>query len=122
MDVPVMHDMAAESESNDGSFSFLSREENSSDYMIDFDVGGINLSEILASSFNKLSEFDDNVIEGARINDESEAKGIAGEVYTVKEKMVENWNEDSDYFEAKMESGFGSLASFYESSEEYWLF
>ncbi|KAJ0089894.1 hypothetical protein Patl1_13778 [Pistacia atlantica] len=122
MDVPVMHDMAAESESNDCSFSFLSREENSSDYTIDFDVGGIDLSEILAFSFNKLSGFDDNVIEEATINYKSEAKGIAGEAYLVKEKMVENWNEDSDYFEAKMESGFASLASFYESSEEYWSF
>lgn len=111
--------MAAESEFNDGSFSFVSNEQHSLGHMIDFDEWGINLSEILASSFNKLSDFDD-VIEGARINSEIEAKGIEGEAYLVKEKMVENRDDGIDCFEAKMESGFGS--SSHESSEEFWLF
>lgn len=109
--------MAAEFESNEGSFSFLSKEENSSDYKIDLDWGDINLSEILASRFNMISDFDDictmdNVTEGTMIKNESEAK-VAGEAFLVNEKMVEIGNDDSDCFEAKKESDFGSLGSFY---------
>lgn len=109
--------MAAEFESNEGSFSFLSKEENSSDYMIDLDWGDINLSEILASRFNMISDFDDictmdNVTEGTMIKNESEAK-VAGEAFLVNEKMVEIGIDDSDCFEAKKESDFGSLGSFY---------
>ncbi|KAI9192612.1 hypothetical protein LWI28_025491 [Acer negundo] len=113
------YNSTVESESTGGSsssFSFLSKEENSSEYVTGFDIGGISLSEFF--DFNDFCDVN-NVIEGdiSANPEESDTDLLLNE-----ELMLENWNcGDGCDIQANMDSNFGSSASFLESGEDWMI-
>ncbi|XP_022775639.1 myb-related protein 308-like [Durio zibethinus] len=119
-DAKLVHETAVESESRDGSFTLLSsKEENpSSKFSMDFGIGEISISEALASDdLTQLSDFDlcdmnSTVIYEYGTND-------CGQALLPPQLMVENWSgNDCVELEANLDSDFGFLAAFLESTED----
>ncbi|XVE97756.1 hypothetical protein REPUB_Repub03eG0046200 [Reevesia pubescens] len=123
MDAKIVHNIAAESESSDGSLTALMscNEENYSlDFMVDINAGEASVSEILASGFPKhdlgTSEMD-NVIQGD--SDNYTSKIAESQAFLLPEEMEQSWSGSDYNIQANLDSGFVSLLAFLESAEDW---
>lgn len=126
---PQQHkSVTAESGSSDASGDLNLSEEGRFNMDFNMGMGDICLSGILDSDFNKLSEFElgnvmvQGVQQGSNNGCQSDLSPFSDQEVYVSEEMVENWKScsSSDYVQAGMDSDFRSLASFFDSADE-WL-
>ncbi|XVE53847.1 hypothetical protein DITRI_Ditri03aG0034600 [Diplodiscus trichospermus] len=118
--------VAAESESSDGSLNTLtstSNEENYLNIMLDSNAGEISVSEIFASDFTKLSHDIgtwemDNLMRGDD-TDNYRSKIAQSQAFLLKDEMEQKWDGNDYNIEANLDSDFGSLAVFLELAEEW---
>ncbi|XWS17592.1 hypothetical protein CRYUN_Cryun33cG0080100 [Craigia yunnanensis] len=126
MDANLVQNVAAESESSDGSLNTLTtcNEENSLDFMVDINAGEISVSEIFASDFTKLSHDlgtseMDNVIRGDDAADNYTIKIAESQAFLLPDEMEQNWSGRDNNIQANLDSDFGSVFAFLESAEEW---
>ncbi|XWS26466.1 hypothetical protein CRYUN_Cryun26dG0034800 [Craigia yunnanensis] len=128
MDANLVQNVAAESESSDGSLNTLSscNEENSLDFMVDINAGEISVSEIFTSDFTKLSHDlgtseMDNVMRGNESNDDDNytSKMAQSQSFLLPDEMEQNWSGSDYNIQANLDSDFGSLVAFLASAEEW---
>ncbi|XP_010273927.1 PREDICTED: myb-related protein Zm38-like [Nelumbo nucifera] len=114
---------AVDSESYDGLSSFTPRDDNSPDFMMDFNVDEFCLTDLLNSDLSQLCQFDNGVLGETETNccndDNNGLSPYSDQPLFYPDEMLEEWT-GSDCVKPDVVSDLRTLATFLDC-EENWL-